>query len=1055
MGSLATGSLAQLELSLASQVAAAKGSDPLARVTVVVGSGHVAASLPRTLARLLGGYANVRVVTLWELARELAAASGLGADQIIENEALECLVDAVMAQTIAGQGGYFAPVAAMPGLRHAFRRTLTDLREAGVTAAASWGRVSPAAAEVRRALHAYEDRLSRAGVADRAGVYDAATRHVRRAGGTDARRAALGTIFVYGLYDLPQCQRVLLAALADAAPLSAFVPLGERGSAYAAGGVRFFVRLGLPHRSLAAGPRSTAELVSVGNDEDEAVEVARRLQELVAAGARYHEIAVVAPSEEGADHLARRLLARGVPVARRLPLAGGSVARVSTLLQAAFPAKGPSWSRAAVIAHAAAMATSHPAEVRPAEVALWTDESRRARVVAGADWQRLTAHQRALAARCARLREGQEEEDDDTPLSAGALAQCERRAVAVTALQHFVERAQQTIAQLPQRADWPGMAEALTSLATGHCGLRDDDLVVRALADLRRCGRVQPVVTAADAARYALARLSRLKQPSSNGGVAVLTPYELRCLRFPVVLFTGLSSGSFPAVVSQDPLLNDQDRRHLADHFGVLLADAVGREQEPDYLFELARQAAGSRFVALVPRRDASGKERQPSRLAIELAEELGGKLVVAEDLRRAPVAPGPLRRAPGGVQVASISASGVALAGGRLPADQRDLDVALLLSLHGASPGVPRVANAPRRYLEQVCGSAMARRLLGRRLAGASGGVLAWDGVLRGRRARRAIAAARLFDGPLAPTALQEYLRCPFAYYVLSVLRIQPTEDPETLPEADQRDLGIVAHEVLRRVFEAVSRGASKGAALAMVPTLVADECLRAQQRGRMGLPLAWQARQAQLTDDLLAAVGSDPCWSEADGPQPWRFELPFGNGERPVVLVLADGTCVGFRGRIDRLDRSPSGQQLRVLDYKTGKGETEKVQVDSGRNIQLPVYLLAARALVAPQTQASITCSFRMVTRRGSYAEVVLPADENLVGAGLADTVSSIRRLVMAGVFPRLPADAHACAFCRLRYACDELQSTMERKRGQAALGPLAQLRMPAPSLAEAADV
>ena len=105
-------------------------------------------------------------------------------------------------------------------------------------------------------------------------------------------------------------------------------------------------------------------------------------------------------------------------------------------------------------------------------------------------------------------------------------------------------------------------------------------------------------------------------------------------------------------------------------------------------------------------------------------------------------------------------------------------------------------------------CGAGSARRLLGRRVAGASPAVLAWDGVFHSPAARRAISAAGLFAGPQAPTALQEYPRCPFAYYLLSVLGIEPVEEPEALVEADRREIGKVVHRVLQRVFTAVARG-------------------------------------------------------------------------------------------------------------------------------------------------------------------------------------------------------------------------------------------------------
>jgi RecB family exonuclease len=369
---------------------------------------------------------------------------------------------------------------------------------------------------------------------------------------------------------------------------------------------------------------------------------------------------------------------------------------------------------------------------------------------------------------------------------------------------------------------------------------------------------------------------------------------------------------------------------------------------------------------------------------------------------------------------------------------------VAVLTALRRAEAGRP-VAGPPRRYLEEVCGAPAARRLLGRRLAAVSPGVLAWDGVFHSRPARSAVAAARLFDSPQAPTALQEYPSCPFSYYVLSVLGIEPVEEPEVLVEADRREVGTVVHRVLQRVFAAVAEGADRDQAVAMVASVAEQECAAAERRGEVGLPLVWQAQRAHLVEDLTSAVAADPCWSEVDVPQPSLFELSFGTGEVPVILQLSDGRSLRFRGRIDRVDQSADGRYLRIIDYKTGKGSTEKDQVEAGRNIQLPVYQLAGRTLLGGRPDVSIGCSFRMVTRRRSHAEVTLAADEAAVLADLADTAQSIRGLVEAGVFPRLPASERMCDWCRAGYACDELKSTRQTKQHHPALAQLARLRRP----------
>ncbi len=618
-----------------------------------------------------------------------------------------------------------------------------------------------------------------------------------------------------------------------------------------------------------------------------------------------------------------------------------------------------------------------------------------------------------------------------------------RQRAAVDGLSVFVGRVQQAVAGLPAVAPWDQMAAAFVRLAHEVCAASPDDPAVLAITELRRCATVEEAVSVAEAARVIGERLRGVREPCgavARHGVAVLTPHELRGLRFAEVHFTGLCSGGFPPSRGGDPLLCDRERERLARLFAVHLAEPGGGESEADTLFALARQAALRSFVGYVPRRDAAGAERQPARAAVELAEELTGRTVAAEDFVCPPPAAAGLRRAASGPQ--PLAGGAVDVVGAS--ADLRDLDVALLLAL-SQSARRRGAATAPRRYLERVCGAPTARRLLGRRLSGVFAGALSWDGVFYSHRARQKLAATARPATPQAPTALQQYLECPFAYYVLYVLMIEPLEPADPLVETDRREVGRIVHRVLQRVFSRVRDGAGREEAVSMVPALVAEECRVAEERGALGMPLVWRIEQARMAEDLSLAVAQDPVWAEPEGPQPWLLESVFGEQAPAVSLELPDGRTVSFRGRIDRVDRGADGRRLRVLDYKTGRGRGEQEQVEAGRNVQLPVYRLAVRARAEGRQAADVSCAFRMVTRRRELAEVVLPADEAMVLEQLADTVDGILRLVEAGVFPRLAWNERSCDWCPVAYACDELKLTQRRKRAHPAFGRLAALRRP----------
>ena len=65
-----------------------------------------------------------------------------------------------------------------------------------------------------------------------------------------------------------------------------------------------------------------------------------------------------------------------------------------------------------------------------------------------------------------------------------------------------------------------------------------------------------------------------------------------------------------------------------------------------------------------------------------------------------------------------------------------------------------------------------------------------------------------------------------------------------------------------------------------------------------------------------------ADSAFRQARGTSPLAAELSFGldvNGLPPVEVTLPDGRVLRVRGRIDRIDITPTGT-VHVVDYKTG---------------------------------------------------------------------------------------------------------------------------------------
>jgi hypothetical protein len=191
---------------------------------------------------------------------------------------------------------------------------------------------------------------------------------------------------------------------------------------------------------------------------------------------------------------------------------------------------------------------------------------------------------------------------------------------------------------------------------------------------------------------------------------------------------------------------------------------------------------------------------------------------------------------------------------------------------------------------------------------------------------------------------------------------------------------------------------------------------------------------------------------------PTPDGLERAFGDdGEPPVEVELGDGRTVTFRGRIDRVDRSPDGRRVVVYDYKTGRPrhlDLEPDPVDAGRSLQLPVYALAARQRDGADEASAY------------YWYTAATPDQALVGLDLddahdrfVDVVETIVDGVEGGCFPAYPGGRsfnaakqretfESCAFCEFDELCPVDRATAwDRKHQEDEFVPFLSLELEDP--------
>ena len=1060
-GLLVSGRFRELEDALCERVGELKRGRPLAPLTIVVGSAAVRTRIGDLLVRRLGAVANVTVATLERLAAELLAEDAAAPPLVLTAIARERLVRRLV-DGHAGELGYFGPVATRPHFAAALAATFDDLRQACVAPGSGWTdavtAVGPAnggspakAADLDQLYRAYCHELQSLGVLDNAAVLLAA------AGATGGHG---GHTMVYGIYDLNQAQETFVASLLSGGA-DAFVPVPRGGLRTGARLLSVALRSGLRDAPAPAPARvgdldrvaavweaadqglevaadGSLTVISVPDERSEGREAARAIVAAAEGGARLWDCAVVVPHGDDVERVSTSLSEAGLPVACRLPDRAPGPRLLLRLADCLAPPAGEPFARRAVVdlLSAAPLCQIGPAS---GDAALWLDEAREAGVVSGRDqWtERVGRRRRSLERRVAELETGSDDPAARDDEGGERLERLRTRLRAARGLEDGAGALARAAAGLPERASWGTWASAFATVVEAVF----TDYVAAAARDA--AGRLSPLavlggeVTMEEALEALREILSGSRVPHGRvgrDGVAVLTPLELRGLSFSTVAFTGLAEGGFPVRGRPDPVLGDAARRSVAEALGVRLPLAEQRDAEATLLFAFACEAARDRLFLLAPRTDAAtGRPRLPSRFLVRLASAAAARPVGLEDfLSGAPLAG--IWRHAGGAPT---------LADGAIWVNRRERDAAVLLWLSRRG----RRTSAAAYLAEVLAAPRAAERRLGAWRASRSPEPGAWDGLL-GPEARAALAACHPFDGELHPTRLERYISCPFVFLLSSVFGLDAPEEPGDSLEMDAMAFGSLAHVILEDTYaQVIEAGLDLDGALDAATGAWRVRCAESEGSGVTGAALAWEVRRDLLLEDLREVVRRDPVFTASDGrPQgvEWRFGEKY---DTPVHLELEGGRRVRFSGRLDRVDLTATG--ARVVDYKTGAGSTEKARLKEGLSVQLPVYQLAVRGAWASfgagaAEPESVTCLYRLVTRRGGFEDLVLPVSEETAQSRLRALVGGALALMDEGFFPRTTRGR--CEYCDVAYACGVSEWARARKREHRAFAPMVGLQDPA---------
>jgi ATP-dependent helicase/nuclease subunit B len=289
-----------------------------------------------------------------------------------------------------------------------------------------------------------------------------------------------------------------------------------------------------------------------------------------------------------------------------------------------------------------------------------------------------------------------------------------------------------------------------------------------------------------------------------------------------------------------------------------------------------------------------------------------------------------------------------------------------------------------------------------------------------------------------LSPTALETYSRCPFQFFARHVLGLERLERPEEIMGPSAAEFGELGHLILKSVYQALIDGgyfAGKKASVdigSIVETIAQHSFAEYESKNPVGYPLAWEILQESLAQLLRQVVARDLEELSVSGYVPTGFEIEAKEQLGEAWPDPLKGQTI--RGRMDRVDRHPTRNRLRIIDYKFKFGASAGPQDKDlyraalrGERLQPPFYFLLGKRLAAPnRIQANlphVEADFYYIAPHWTDGPLLSArfGPEGLagkVGEEIRNTVAYLAQGIQSGRFFIEPGDY--CRHCDVAEIC-----------------------------------
>lgn len=929
-----------LEDALCNTISSLKAGDPLAPIAILVPSGRIRSRLRSLFAKERGmSLLHLHLLTFHDLTVRLHEEKYGRLQRLIGDDFFFIeFIRQILNEGLSGME-MFRHFSETPDGCAALWATLEDLREArvdadnldnligaireGVFSAEDIEKITPLTGLYKAFLlkKGTLEIIDYSDLADIAAEIAPASEYLRR----------FREIIYYGFYDLTQVQYDLFRAVAHHYPTTLYFPLvnGMPAFSFARRFYEGYVQGMVSHPGgitrvstpvVTGAGRDTlfpfghlAKIISTSGTEDEVLTAAKGILQLVdSEGYSFSDIGVVARGIDDYGPLIRRVFdAHKIPFvsSAREPINRYQVTKIVHLL---ISLEREDYRRSDIMdilsSQFCKIRLFCPEGVEP-RPDLWDVVTRSIGISKGfGEWAKLDRY-----VRDGFVFHGRGEDEGSRQVVSGAQME---------GLKRFVLSIREDFGRLPEKSSWGHYAELFQAFIRKY--INEELFIGEALFSLKELDLIRREVSLPEFIDTFRRRLEGESIPIGPigereiAGVQVLDVMAARCIPFKVLFVIGMNEKVFPRNIKEDPLLRDSARGVLERGLGYKITEKLYGYEEERLLFYLLLNSARERIYLLYQRTDEAGQTKIPSSY---LAEIRRGYPVPEE---RVP------RRMADKFSLSEFFSHHLLT--------PKELSIRFIFEGRDPGPILSRFGMNPALYEHGI------QTLLQYEEMGA--GLTPFDGSTGGIAAHWLYIAQR----GTSPTSLEDYARCPFAYFARHVLGLERLMQPELIFEIPPLDIGSICHKVLRRFY---ARGVERIPSPEEIGRLLQEDMtavfLEYWETNPAGYPLVWEILQERLSGLLKAMIQTDLDEMARSGFTPHSFEADASGCL--MEDLPEDMRDISLHGVLDRIDVKEDTGQFRIIDYKFKSGK--KMHNDDknlplsairGKRLQPPLYLLMA---------------------------------------------------------------------------------------------------------------